>query len=293
MILPNPILTADSETLALESESSNLQSRTPSPGPGIADPSSVSPCLRGEADRPRNEPTDPPAPSPQPPAAPELADSPLSPAHLPLRNEPIAIPPSQAASIVQEAPFTFELTPLLLCHSVGFPAPPPYNPPVANLVEIHDLDFAYGEQLVLKHIGLPIERGSVLGLVGPNGGGKTTLLRLMLGIHAPTRGGILIDGLRPVEAVKRGDAIGYLPQSHSLSLDFPISLRQLARLGLAGKTGMLRGYQREDLKFVEWLLERVGIAELADRPIGSVSGGQRQRALIARIGREAQALAAR
>ncbi len=153
---------------------------------------------------------------------------------------------------------------------------------MAAIVEIEHLDFAYGEQLVLKQITLPIEEGSTLGIIGPNGGGKSTLLKLLLNKHRPTRGVIRIAGLVPAEAVARGDVLGYLPQNHPVNESFPISVRQVARLGLAGKTGMLRPYEAEDLKFVDWLLEKVGVAELAERPIGTISGGQRQRALIAR-----------
>ncbi|HEX2972789.1 MAG TPA: metal ABC transporter ATP-binding protein [Tepidisphaeraceae bacterium] len=150
------------------------------------------------------------------------------------------------------------------------------------LVDIANLDFAYGQQLVLKQINLPIEQGSTLAIIGPNGGGKTTLLRLLLGLHRPTRGHVLIAGLTPQQAIARGDLIGYLPQAYSLPRDFPITVRQLVRLGLVGKTGLLHRYNPQDLEFVEWLLQRVGIAELANRPVGSISGGQQQRALIAR-----------
>lgn len=158
----------------------------------------------------------------------------------------------------------------------------PYNRPVATIADIVNLDFAYGQQLVLKHINLPVEQGSLLGVIGPNGGGKTTLIRLLLGQFEPTRGSIRIDGLTPRQAVARGDCVGYLPQAYALPGDFPITVRQVVRMGLAGKTGMFRGHRAEDLAFAEWLIGRVGLADLADRPIGSISGGQQQRALIAR-----------
>jgi len=157
-----------------------------------------------------------------------------------------------------------------------------YNPPVPRIVESENLDFAYGQQLVLKRITLPIDTGSTLGVIGPNGGGKSTLLKLLLGIHQPTRGTIRIDGLCPRDAVRAGNIIGYLPQGYSPPQGFPITVRQLVRLGLAGKTGMLHRHARQDIEFAEWLLSRVGVLELADRPIGSISGGQQQRALIAR-----------
>ncbi len=150
------------------------------------------------------------------------------------------------------------------------------------ILQIDNLDFAYGEQLVLKHVNLHMERGSTLGVIGPNGGGKTTLIRLLIGLLKPTRGRIRVDDAVPAEAVRRGDVIGYLPQNPQVPGNFPINVRQVIRLGLVGKTGMLRSHAREDLDFVESLIERVGIAELAGQPVGKLSGGQLQRVYIAR-----------
>lgn len=153
------------------------------------------------------------------------------------------------------------------------------------LVEISQVDFSYGpraSQRVLEGIDLSVERGSTLGLIGPNGGGKTTLVRLLLGLLQPTRGVIRIDGLLPARAVRRGDVVGYLPQNPRPPAGFPLSVRQLVHLGLAGKTGMLRSYAGEDLAFVEQLIERVGIQSFADEPVDSLSGGQLQRVYIAR-----------
>lgn len=153
---------------------------------------------------------------------------------------------------------------------------------MSDMIDITHLDFAYGGQLVLKQIDLRIERGTTLGLIGPNGGGKTTLMRLLLGLHSPTRGEIRIDGLSPRQAIGRGDVIGYLPQNPPVSTNFPISVRQVVRLGLAGKTGMLRSPASDDLAHADAMLARTGIAELAETPIGELSGGQLQRVFIAR-----------
>ena len=79
------------------------------------------------------------------------------------------------------------------------------------IVDISHLDFAYGRQLVLKHMNLQVETGSTLGLIGPNGGGKTTLMRLMLGLHKPTQGSVTVGGVSPRRAVRAGDIVGYLP----------------------------------------------------------------------------------
>jgi zinc transport system ATP-binding protein len=152
-----------------------------------------------------------------------------------------------------------------------------------SIIDIAELDFAYGEALVLKNVSLRVDAGTTLGLIGPNGGGKTTLIRLLLGLSEPTSGSIHVDGIPPRDAVRRGNILGYLPQKATLAdARFPISARQVARLGLVGKTGMLQSYRRDDLNFVDELLGMVGITELADAPVGTLSGGQLQRVLIAR-----------
>jgi zinc transport system ATP-binding protein len=151
------------------------------------------------------------------------------------------------------------------------------------IIDIRELDFAYRDALVLKDVSLRVEPATTLGLIGPNGGGKTTLIRLLLGMLEPTRGTITIAGLSPRQAVARGDILGYVPQNPAApDSRFPVSVRQVARLGLVGKTGMLRSYARDDLSFVDDLLGMVGMADRAEEPLGSLSGGQLQRVLIAR-----------
>lgn len=151
-----------------------------------------------------------------------------------------------------------------------------------HAVAIEELDFSYAGQPVLENICLSIGRGKTLGLIGPNGGGKTTLIRLLLGLVRPSRGEIRVGGLPPTQAVRRGDVIGYLPQNPQAPGSLPLTARQVVRLGLAGKTGLLQRHSRDDLEFADSLLERVGIADLADKPVSRLSGGQLQRVLIAR-----------
>ena len=150
------------------------------------------------------------------------------------------------------------------------------------IVTITDLDFSFDDAPVLGRVNLQVERGSTLGLIGPNGGGKTTLIKLMLGLLKPSAGQILIDGLTPRHAVRRGDLIGYLPQSPRVPSNFPLNVRQMVRLGLAGKTRMFHGYRKDDLAYCDELIERVGLAEVSTKPIGALSGGHFQRAMIAR-----------
>jgi zinc transport system ATP-binding protein len=150
------------------------------------------------------------------------------------------------------------------------------------LIEIANLDFAYGRVPVLRDINLSIDEGSTLGVIGNNGGGKTTLLRLILGLCQPQRGTIRIGGLAPRQAARRGDVFGYVPQNPAAPDNFPISVRQVARLGLVGKTGLFRRTAAADLAFVDSLLERLNLTALRDAPVGSLSGGQLQRTYIAR-----------
>lgn len=150
------------------------------------------------------------------------------------------------------------------------------------MIEIVSVDFAYDRTPVLCGVDLRIEPQTTLGLIGPNGGGKTTLVKLLLGLLRPDRGQIRIVGLSPQQAVRRGDLIGYLPQNPQFESRFPISVRQMIQLGLAGRTGLFRTYSKEDLDFVETLIDRVGLEEWSDFPIFQLSGGLLQRALIAR-----------
>jgi zinc transport system ATP-binding protein len=151
-----------------------------------------------------------------------------------------------------------------------------------TIIETCDVDFAYGQRLVLKHVSLSVNRGTMVGVIGPNGGGKTTLMKLLLGLLKPTRGTISVAGMPPAAAVRRGDVLGYLPQDPPAPPGFPLNVRQFVRLGLAGKIGFLGRESAQDLGHVQWLLGKVGIEELADMPIGELSGGELQRAYIAR-----------
>ena len=133
----------------------------------------------------------------------------------------------------------------------------------------------------VERISLVIDAGSAVAVVGPNGGGKTTLLRLMLGLLEPSEGRIEVCGLSPGEA-RRRRLVAYVPQRVDAELTFPASARQVVRMaaecglpGWRGSTSKIRGA-------VDGALERVGAGAYADRAVGSLSGGQLQRVMIAR-----------
>ncbi len=146
-------------------------------------------------------------------------------------------------------------------------------PDTEPLILVDSVDFAYSDRLVLKRINLQIMRGRTVGIIGPNGGGKTTLIRLMVGLLKPTRGVIRIAGLPVEQAAREGNIIGYLPQRLELNRDMPLSCRQLMKL--CGRHSCPPDWDME-------LLACVGLEDLSDRPIGALSGGQFQRLLIAR-----------
>lgn len=151
--------------------------------------------------------------------------------------------------------------------------------PGTPVVEFADVSFGYGKTLALENISLRFERGSFLALVGPNGGGKSTFVRLVLGLLEPQSGRITVLGKKPQEVAGR---IGYVPQFALFESDIPISVRELVLQGRLGKRAWWRRLEREDFRVAEASLADTGIADLADRPIGSLSGGQLQRTLLAR-----------
>ncbi|MBA1146289.1 ABC transporter ATP-binding protein [Ectothiorhodospiraceae bacterium WFHF3C12] len=148
-----------------------------------------------------------------------------------------------------------------------------------SLIHLHGVTAGYESVPVIEDVSLEMPSGEFLGLVGPNGGGKSTLLRVVLGLLEPWAGEVSVLGRTPTRA--RRD-IGYVPQYAMFSRRFPISVRDVVRTGRLGRTRPVFGYRRRDKAVVDWALSTVGVEGLAERPIGTLSGGQFQRALIAR-----------
>lgn len=148
----------------------------------------------------------------------------------------------------------------------------------AAAIRFSGVSFAYGSTPVVEDVDLTIRAREMVCLVGPNGGGKTTLLRLALGLVEPNRGKIEVCGTSPRQGRRR---IGYMPQHIDFDAQFPITVREVVSMGrLSGlRPGILA---RRDRMFVERVLEEVDLMDSARAPFASLSGGQRQRALIAR-----------
>jgi zinc transport system ATP-binding protein len=149
-------------------------------------------------------------------------------------------------------------------------------------VELDRVSFAYpGGPTVLRNVNLRIETGEFVTVAGPNGGGKTTLLRIVLGLERPQSGRALLFG-KPVQTLAERFRIGYLPQRTTLGIDAPATVREVVSAGRVARRGFARPFGRHDWLVIANAIERVGLAELARRPIQRLSGGQQQRAYIAK-----------
>jgi len=145
-------------------------------------------------------------------------------------------------------------------------------------IQVENLSFAYGDFQVLSNVQFDIYTLDSVCIVGPNGGGKTTLIKLILGLLEPDQGSIRIHGGSPEEKRHR---IGYVPQHAQHDARFPISVRDVVAMGRLG-ISLTGHYTKRDREEVLSALDAVHLIGVADRPFSSLSGGQRQRVLIAR-----------
>ena len=148
------------------------------------------------------------------------------------------------------------------------------------VINIDNVSFTYTREPVLKNVSLAIADEEFLGIVGPNAGGKSTLIKLILGLIEPDSGTIKVLDQSPDESRSH---IGYVPQYPTFSRrDFPINVRDTVLMGRLGISNWYGGYSREDHNIAKDAMYAVEVLDIADRPIGSLSGGQLQRVLIAR-----------
>lgn len=146
-------------------------------------------------------------------------------------------------------------------------------------IVVDKVTYTYGGRPAVTDASFTISQGDFLGIIGPNGGGKTTLLRLMLGLLRPDTGEIRLLGAPPS---KMRGKVGYIPQETNLNKSFPITVGDIVLMGLAGSRGLGRRFTKSDRIKAASIMERLGLAPLKGRPVAELSGGQRQKALLAR-----------
>ena len=148
-----------------------------------------------------------------------------------------------------------------------------------SIIKIENLSAGYDRKTVLHDINLEISEKDFLGIIGPNGGGKTTLMKVILGLLKPSEGKITFyDNGMPVEQLE----IGYLPQYNSIDKKFPISVYDVVLSGLNKQKSLFRPFTPEQHEQVRNVIVRMGLEGLEKRAIGQLSGGQLQRALLGR-----------
>lgn len=144
------------------------------------------------------------------------------------------------------------------------------------IIEIKNLSAGYDGRTVLRDINLPVYEHDFLGIIGPNGGGKTTLIKCILGLLSPTKGEIIYNGKQtPCK-------MGYLPQYSTIDRKFPISVEEVILSGLSSQKSLTSRFNTEQREKAQEVIHRMGLEGLEQRAIGKLSGGQLQRALLGR-----------
>lgn len=151
-----------------------------------------------------------------------------------------------------------------------------------NMVIVENLSFSYGSNKVLEDVSFSIEEGDFVGIIGPNGSAKSTLLKLMVGLLRPDKGSIKLLG-SPVEVFKDYNKIGYISQDvRDFNAMFPATVEEIVGANLYSNRGFFNRLKKEDYINIEKALQIVEMEEFKKRKIGNLSGGQKQRVFIAR-----------
>ncbi len=149
-------------------------------------------------------------------------------------------------------------------------------------IAVDNISVTYSNaRLALYNASCYVEPGTITGLVGPNGGGKSTLFKSIMGFLSPSQGQVHIDGIS-VERAQKKQLMAYVPQADEVDWNFPISVFDVVMMGRYGYMNMFRIPSRKDRQQVRESLERVGMSEFQNRQIGELSGGQKKRAFLAR-----------
>jgi zinc transport system ATP-binding protein len=147
---------------------------------------------------------------------------------------------------------------------------------------VKNISFRVRGMDILSNISLEIFNGEYIAIIGPNGGGKTTLIRMLLGLEKPTSGEVRLFG-KKLKDFKEWHKIGFVPQRASLvDENFPATVEDIVKMGRVAKRGIFSSFSKEDAQIVEDAMIKMDIADLKEKMVGTLSGGQRQRVMIAR-----------
>ncbi len=150
------------------------------------------------------------------------------------------------------------------------------------IFDVKNVNFRDNSQKILSNISLEIFNGEYIAIIGPNGGGKTTLIRMLLGLNKPTSGEIKLYG-KKISDFKSWDKIGYVPQRASLvDENFPATVEDIVKMGRTSKRSIFSSFSDKDRQAIEDSMIKMDVLDLKDKMIGKLSGGQRQRVMIAR-----------
>jgi zinc transport system ATP-binding protein len=147
------------------------------------------------------------------------------------------------------------------------------------IIELKKVSFSYEKTPTLKEVDLSISQGEMIAVIGPNGGGKTTLLKLITGLLQPTQGSVFIFGKAPYLSCTR---FGYVPQATHFDVQFPITVLELVLMGILSQISWYGKFSKKAVSSAMHALDQVGLLGLEKEAFGSLSGGQAQRTLIAR-----------
>jgi len=149
-------------------------------------------------------------------------------------------------------------------------------------IELNNVSFSYGNNPVIEKLSFTVRKGEYLGIIGPNGGGKTTLIKVILGLLHPTEGAVMLFG-KDRHDFKEKHRIGYVPQRVTQTdREFPATVFEVVRTGRIPRLGFFERFTAKDIEIVERAMKTAGIERYRDTLIGNLSGGERQRVYIAR-----------